>query len=205
MRPSAVFTQMTSELNRLTIAEASARLRRREISSRELTRACLDRVAAVEPRLNAFITVTADEALHQPKLADRRLDQGYAPALCGIPLAIKDIYCTRGVRTTCASKILDNFVPPFDATTIARLRAAGAVFVGKANLDEFAMGSSTENSAYGATRTASSASRAGHPAAQRRRSPRTSAWLRSAPTRAAQSACLPRTAAWWESSRPTAA
>ena len=152
MRPSVVFTQMASELNRLTIAEAGERLRRREISSRELTRACLDRIAAVEPRLNAFITVTADEAMDQAEQADRRLLQGDAPALCGIPLGIKDIYCTRGVRTTCASKILDNFVPPFDATVIVRLRAAGAVFVGKANLDEFAMGSSTENSAYGATR-----------------------------------------------------
>src|SRR5215469_6221259 len=143
---------MASDLNRLTITEARERLHRREISARELTRDCLERIAAVEPRLNAFITVSEAEAMAQAEEADRRLAHGDAPDLCGIPLGVKDIYCTRGVRTTCASKILDNFVPPFDATVIERLRAAGAVFVGKTNLDEFAMGSSTENSAFGPTR-----------------------------------------------------
>ena len=140
-----------SDLNRLTIAEAQAKLRARTISSRDLTRACLDRIAAVEPKLNAFITVTEREALDQADAADKRLASGDAPPLCGIPLGIKDIYATRGVKTTCASKILENFVPPFDATVIAKLRAEGAVFVGKANMDEFAMGSSTENSAFGPT------------------------------------------------------
>jgi aspartyl-tRNA(Asn)/glutamyl-tRNA(Gln) amidotransferase subunit A len=141
-----------SELNRLTIAEAQAKLRKREISSRDLTRACLDRIAGVEPKLNSFITVTEREAHAQAEAADQRLAKGDAPPLCGIPLGIKDIYATKGVRTTCASKILENFVPPFDATVIAKLRAEGAVFVGKANMDEFAMGSSTENSAFGPTR-----------------------------------------------------
>ena len=141
-----------SDLTRLTIAEAKAKLRKREISARELTRACLDRIAAVEPKLNAFITVCEREALAQADAADARLAKGDTPALCGIPLGIKDIYATRGVKTTCASKILENFVPPFDATVIAKLRAEGAVFVGKANMDEFAMGSSTENSAFGPTR-----------------------------------------------------
>jgi aspartyl-tRNA(Asn)/glutamyl-tRNA(Gln) amidotransferase subunit A len=141
-----------SDLNKLTIAEAQARLRKREISARDLTRACLDRIAAVEPKLNAFITVCEREALEQADAADKRLAQGDAPPLCGIPLGIKDIYATKGVRTTCGSKILANFVPPFDATVIAKLRAEGAVFVGKANMDEFAMGSSTENSAFGPTR-----------------------------------------------------
>jgi aspartyl-tRNA(Asn)/glutamyl-tRNA(Gln) amidotransferase subunit A len=141
-----------SDLIKLTIAEAQAKLRKREITARELTRACLNRIAAVEPKLNAFITVTEREALEQADAADSRLAQGDAPPLCGIPLGIKDIYATKGVPTTCASKILANFVPPFDATVIARLRAEGAVFVGKANMDEFAMGSSTENSAYGPTR-----------------------------------------------------
>lgn len=143
---------MGSELNRLTITEARERLRRREISSRDLTRDCLAKIAAAEPRLNAFITVTEAEAMVQADAADQRLAQGGAPDLCGIPIGIKDIYCTRGVRTTCASKILDTFIPPFDATVVERMRAVGAVFVGKANLDEFAMGSSTENSAYGPTR-----------------------------------------------------
>ncbi|HEY1849679.1 MAG TPA: Asp-tRNA(Asn)/Glu-tRNA(Gln) amidotransferase subunit GatA [Candidatus Binataceae bacterium] len=143
---------MTAELNRLTITEARDLLRKREISAQELTRACLDQIKLVDPKLNAFITVCAREAHEQAQAADARLAAGEAPALCGIPLAIKDIYATRGVRTTCASKILETFVPPFDATVIARLRANGAVFVGKANLDEFAMGSSTENSAFGPTR-----------------------------------------------------
>jgi aspartyl-tRNA(Asn)/glutamyl-tRNA(Gln) amidotransferase subunit A len=143
---------MSIDLNRLTIAEARDLLRRREISARELTRACLDQIALVDPKLNAFITVCAREAHEQADAADARLAAGDAPPLCGIPLAIKDIYATRGVRTTAASKILENFIPPYDATVIATLRANGAVFVGKANMDEFAMGSSNENSAFGPTR-----------------------------------------------------
>ena len=141
-----------TDLNRLTITAARDLLRKREISARELTRACLDQIALVDPKLNAFITVCAREAHEQADAADARLAAGDAPSLCGIPLAIKDIYATRGVRTTAASKILENFVPPYDATVIATLRANGAVFVGKANMDEFAMGSSTENSAFGPTR-----------------------------------------------------
>ena len=142
---------MPSELNKLTIAEASAMLRKREITALELARACLDRIAAVDPKLNAFITVSEKEALEQARQADARLAAGDAPALCGIPLGIKDIYATIGVRTTCASRILENFVPPFDATVIERMRSEGAVFIGKTNMDEFAMGSSTENSAFGPT------------------------------------------------------
>jgi len=142
---------VATDAYRLTITQAQRLLRSRELSAVELTRACLDRIRTVEPRLNAFITVSEPEAEAQARDADRRLAAGDAPALCGIPLAIKDIYATRGVRTTCASRILENFVPTYDATVIARLRGEGAVFVGKANLDEFAMGSSTENSAFGAT------------------------------------------------------
>ena len=143
---------MTSELSALTIAEAGKLLARREISAVELTRACLDRAAAVESRLNAFITLCAREAMEQAESADQRIAVGDASSLTGIPLAIKDIFAVRRIRTTCASRILECFVAPYDATVIAKLRTAGAVFLGKANMDEFAMGSSTENSAFGPTR-----------------------------------------------------
>ena len=119
---------MASELFRLTIAEACKRLARREISAVELTRACLDRAAAMESRLNAFITLCAREAMEQAESADQRIAAGSASSLTGIPLAIKDIFAIRGVRTTCASKILEHFVPPYDATAIAKLRAAGDGF-----------------------------------------------------------------------------
>jgi aspartyl-tRNA(Asn)/glutamyl-tRNA(Gln) amidotransferase subunit A len=136
-------------LTDFSIVDAVAALRRREFSARELTQAHVDAVEALNPRLNAFITVTAEAALAQADAADRALAAGEAGPLAGIPLGIKDLFCTEGVRTTAASKILDGFVPPYESTVTAQLLRDGAVFLGKTNLDEFAMGSSNMTSAFG--------------------------------------------------------
>ncbi|MFH1057711.1 MAG: Asp-tRNA(Asn)/Glu-tRNA(Gln) amidotransferase subunit GatA [Pseudomonadota bacterium] len=137
------------QLHELTIAQARDRLDRREISSVELTQALLARIAASEPSLHCYLTLTPELALKQAEAADQTIAAGAAGPLTGIPAGIKDVICTQDVRTTCASRILENFVPPFDATLMSRLRAAGMVLLGKHNMDEFAMGSSTENSAFG--------------------------------------------------------
>jgi len=136
-------------VNPQTIAAIGCALRAREISSVELTRALLARVQHSQPELNAFVTVTADAALAEAAAADRRLAAGETGPLLGVPMAHKDIFCTRGVLTTCGSKMLSNFVSPYDATVVARLRAAGMVMLGKLNMDEFAMGSSNETSHFG--------------------------------------------------------
>ncbi len=141
-----------AELYRMTVDEARTALATRELSSVELTQAVLARIDTIEPQVRAFITVAADLALEQARAADERLAHGDAPPLCGIPLAIKDVILTRGLRSTAASKILGSFVPPYNATVAQKLFDAGVVCVGKANCDEFAMGSSTENSAYAVTR-----------------------------------------------------
>jgi aspartyl-tRNA(Asn)/glutamyl-tRNA(Gln) amidotransferase subunit A len=140
------------QLYKLTISEAHQLLTSREISSRELTRAVLDRIAAVDDRIGAFISVSESLALQQAEKADRRLASGDCSALTGIPLGIKDLMCTRELATTCGSKILAGFVPPYDATVVRKLLDSGAVLVGKLNMDEFAMGSSTENSGIKITR-----------------------------------------------------
>ena len=134
------------KLHELTIHEASGLLQAREISSQELTRAVLDRIESVEENVGAYITVAAETAIKQAELADKEISRGNISPLTGIPVAVKDLICTKGLRTTCASRILENFTPQYDAFVIKKLKKAGAVIVGKTNMDEFAMGSSTENS-----------------------------------------------------------
>lgn len=141
-------------LHELTVREALDALNRGEISSLELTRACLQQIDRLEPALHAFITRTTDQALNQAAAADARRAEAHRsgeaiPPLLGLPLAVKDILALEGVRCTCGSKILEHFVPPYTATSVQRLLDAGVVVVGKTNTDEYAMGSSTENSAYG--------------------------------------------------------
>jgi aspartyl-tRNA(Asn)/glutamyl-tRNA(Gln) amidotransferase subunit A len=141
-----------SDLHRRTLTELAAGLRQRAFSSVELTGELLGRIEASQGALNAFITVTRDAALEAARAADRALAGGGGGPLAGVPIAHKDIFCTAGVRTTCGSRMLDNFVSPYDATVVRRLRNAGAVMLGKTNMDEFAMGSSNETSHYGAVR-----------------------------------------------------
>ena len=136
-------------LHNLSIGELAEQLAAKKISSVELAGHFLARIERFNPALNALITLTAEEALTAAAAADRRLAAGETGALLGIPLIHKDIFCTDGVRTSCGSRMLDNFIAPYDATVVARLRAAGAVMLGKANMDEFAMGSSNETSFYG--------------------------------------------------------
>ena len=131
-----------------TVAELSAALRAKQVSSVELTQALLERISKYKA-LNAFITVDAERSLAQAKLADARLAQGDQGALCGVPIAQKDIFCADGWLTTCGSKMLANFVAPYDATSIEKFNAAGSVCLGKTNMDEFAMGSSNESSFFG--------------------------------------------------------
>ncbi|MCL0057153.1 Asp-tRNA(Asn)/Glu-tRNA(Gln) amidotransferase subunit GatA [Dehalococcoidia bacterium] len=138
--------------NHLTIHEASRLLRSRQISSVELARAALDCARRLEDKLHALVTLTEELALNQARKADFRLRDGDATPLTGIPVVIKDNICTRGILTTCSSRMLQNFVPPYDATVMERLNSHGMVLIGKGNMDEFAMGSSNEHSAFGPTR-----------------------------------------------------
>ncbi|WP_455380475.1 Asp-tRNA(Asn)/Glu-tRNA(Gln) amidotransferase subunit GatA [Acidihalobacter prosperus] len=135
-----------------TIAELSRELHSGSISSVELTRHFLSRIRQHGDTLNAVITVTEEQALEEARAADERMAAGKAGVLTGIPLLHKDLFCTRGVRTSCGSRMLDNFIAPYDATVVERMRSAGMVMLGKANMDEFAMGSSNENSYYGLVR-----------------------------------------------------
>lgn len=143
---------MTSSWQHLTMHEVQSLLHKREISAVELTNGFLARIAALDGRLHCYLTVDAEGALAQARAAQELIEAGQAGPLTGMPLAIKDVIATQGLRTTCASKYLENFIPPYDATVMQKLRQAGAVILGKVNMDEFAMGSSTENSAFGVTR-----------------------------------------------------
>lgn len=135
-------------INQLTIHEAHELLKARQLSAVELTKACLERISQTEPKVHALVTVTEELALKQAQKADGLIAKGDAQPLTGIPVVVKDVICTRGVRTTCSSKMLENFIPPYDATVVEKLHDHNAVIIGKGNMDEFAMGSSTEHSAF---------------------------------------------------------
>jgi aspartyl-tRNA(Asn)/glutamyl-tRNA(Gln) amidotransferase subunit A len=141
-----------ADMHQLTLAEIARALTDKQFSAEELTRSLLARIQQLDPQLNSFITVTEERALDQAKAADARRANGENGALLGAPIGHKDLFCTQGIRTSCGSKILDNFQAPYDATVVERLSAAGAVSLGKLNMDEFAMGSANESSYYGAVK-----------------------------------------------------
>jgi len=141
-----------ADMHQLTLAEIARALTDKQFSAEELTRSLLARIQQLDPQLNSFITVTEERALDQAKAADARRANGENGALLGAPIGHKDLFCTQGIRTSCGSKILDNFQAPYDATVVERLAAAGAVSLGKLNMDEFAMGSANESSYYGAVK-----------------------------------------------------
>ncbi|MBU6360707.1 MAG: Asp-tRNA(Asn)/Glu-tRNA(Gln) amidotransferase subunit GatA [Chloroflexi bacterium] len=138
-------------IDHLTVKAVRAGLQKKQFSALELTHAYLKRIHEHNPRLNAYISVNDEEALQQAQAADERIAKGDDTPVLGLPMAIKDVLSTKGLRTTAGSRMLENYVPTWDATCVANLRSAGAIFLGKTNTDEFAMGSSTENSAYGVT------------------------------------------------------
>ncbi len=140
-----------TDLHRLSIRELSEGLSQAKFSSRELTEHYLKRIAKIDPLVKSYVTVTPEQALAEANAADAALKAGNATALTGIPLAHKDIFCTKGIKTTAGSKILDNFISPYDATVVEKTKAAGLVTLGKVNMDEFAMGSTSESSYVGAT------------------------------------------------------
>jgi len=140
------------EIYSQTIREASSAIERGDVSPVELVKAVLGRIDAVEGEVGAYITVNMDDAVEQAKQAEKSIKNGVKRSLNGIPIAVKDNICTEGIRTTCSSRMLENFIPPYESTATQRLKNEGYILIGKTNLDEFAMGSSTENSAFGHTK-----------------------------------------------------
>ena len=141
-----------TDLHRFSIREMAEGLKTAQFSSRELTQHYLDRIAKIDSQIKSYITVTAEQALAEADQADQLRQAGQATTLTGIPLAHKDIFCTQGIRTSAGSKMLDNFIAPYDATVVSKTKQAGLITLGKVNMDEFAMGSTSESSYYGATR-----------------------------------------------------
>ncbi|MBJ9986280.1 Asp-tRNA(Asn)/Glu-tRNA(Gln) amidotransferase subunit GatA [Acinetobacter sp. S40] len=141
-----------TDLHRLSIRELSEGLSQAKFSSRELTQHYLNRISKLDTQIKSYVTVTPEQALLEADAADAALKTGHATVLTGIPLAHKDIFCTQGIKTTAGSKMLDNFISPYDATVVAKAKAAGLVTLGKVNMDEFAMGSTSESSYFGATK-----------------------------------------------------
>ena len=140
------------DITTMGIREQRDLLDRHEISVKELTECYLNRIETYDPALQSYITVTKEQAYQDAETAQKKIDDGTAAPLCGIPLAIKDNICTDGVRTTCASKMLEDFIPPYNATVMEKLNAQNAVMLGKTSMDEFAMGGSTQTSAFAKTK-----------------------------------------------------
>src|SRR3989344_3216180 len=140
------------KLRSLTIKKATEGLKQKKFSSVELTKACLEKIKKLNPTLNAFISLCEEEALKDARKADKAMQNGNTSPLLGIPIALKDLFLTKGIRTTAGSKVLENYVPPFDATVVKKLKDAGAVIIGKTNCDAWAHGSSGENSDFGPTK-----------------------------------------------------
>ena len=143
------YQKLLINMHNKTVSELQEDLKNKKVSSVELTQHFLDRIKKIDSELNSFITITEDEAIKKAKLIDKEISKGTVRALSGIPIAQKDIFCTKGIKTTCGSKMLENFISPYDATVVQKLNESGVVVVGKTNMDEFAMGSSNETSYFG--------------------------------------------------------
>ncbi len=184
-----------------TAAELGRRIARRELSAVEATKAVLDRIEAVEGTFHCYVTVDAEGALKSAEQVQQQIDSGELRGpLAGVPVAVKDNISTKGMRTTCASHILDNYIPTFSAEAVNRLQRAGAVILGKTNMDEFAMGSTTETSYFGETKNPWNPEHVpgGSSGGRRRQSPPKSASARSVPTQAVRFVSRHRFAEWLE-------